>query len=141
MLDDLATARPGLSLNELISVLIVEDWGRVFDPRVGVTNPSMTSTIGAAVAAAVAAKGAPDSAVPAIVEAAVIATMDSVRHHSDAIQMPSGGKASSRTLRLRPDVDQKLGELAAHYGGLDRNSAVSLILTSSWRRSQTGGPR
>lgn len=135
MLQDLSAARPGLSLNELITVLIVETWDQVFRPSPTVS----TSTISAAVAAAVTAQGAPSESVSTIVEAALNASLVSLRSPRDTTLIPNAtGEASARTLRLRPEVDAKLGELARHYGGLDRNSTISLLLTLAWHRTSAG---
>ena len=135
MLQDLSEARPGLSLNELITVLIVETWNRVFQP---VASLPSSSTIGVAVAAAVAAKDAPSSTVPSIVEAVLAASVTPLRHPRDTTPIPDSAvqqKNSARTLRLRSEVDSKLGDLSGHYGGLDRNSTISLVLTSAWRQT------
>ena len=104
MLRELGALQPGLSLNQLISMLIVEAWTRKDE---------------------------------------VLSEED--RYHIDtkvvSDRYPGGiyvvsecRDRSARTLRLRREVDEKLGALAVRYGGLDRNSTVSVILTSAWER-------
>jgi len=106
-LHQLAVARGGLSLNAVISLVIAEDWSRVFRPSTEILVEQVSSLVGAAMVAS--------------------------RHLSDTALIPDGRRVA-RTLRLTPEVDRKLGELAAHYGGLDRTSTVALLVASAWRR-------
>lgn len=108
-LHQLAAARGDLSLNAVVSLAIAEEWSRVFRPSTEILAEQMSALVGAAMAA--------------------------TRYPLDTMRTPLvDEKRSSRTLRLTPDIDRKLGELAAHYGGLDRNSTVAMIIASAWRR-------
>lgn len=108
-LHQLAAARGDLSLNAVVSLAIAEEWSRVFRPSTEILAEQMSALVGAAMAA--------------------------TRYPSDTTYVPNDdGRRSSRTLRLTPDIDRKLGELATHYGELDRNSTVAMIIASAWRR-------
>lgn len=107
-LQQLARARGGLSLNAVVIILIAEEWSRVFRPSTEILVEQVSSLVGAAVAA--------------------------FRSQPDTISIPNEGKRVARTLRLSREVDHKLGELAIHYGGLDRTSTIALVVASAWRR-------
>lgn len=109
-LHQLAVARGDLSLNAVVSLAIAEEWTRAFHPSTEMLADQVSALVGAAMASA--------------------------RYLTDTIKIPNEGvKRSSRTLRLTPGVDKKLGELATHYGGIDRNSTVAIVITSAWRRA------
>lgn len=108
-LRQLATARGDVSLNAVISLAISEEWARVFRPSTEMVAEQVSALVGAAMAAN--------------------------RHPKDTNWIPdTTRKRSARTLRLTHEIDRKLGELAAHYGGLDRNSTIAIIIASTWRR-------
>ena len=109
-LHQLAAARGDLSLNAVVALAITEEWSLIFRPSTEMVAEQLSAMVGAALA--------------------------SPRHPTDTIQIPTGdSKRSSRTLRLSLEVDQKLGELATHYGGLDRNSTIAVIIAAAWRRA------
>lgn len=68
------------------------------------------------------------------VSSLVGAAVAAFRSQPDTILVPNEGKRVARTLRLSLEVDRKLGELATHYGGLDRTSTIALVVASAWRR-------
>lgn len=107
-LHQLAAIRGDISANAIVSLLIAEEWARVFRPSTEILVEQVSSLVEAAVAA--------------------------IRHPLDTNQVPNEAVRVARTLRMTPEVDKKLGDLASHYGGLDRNSTISMLIVNAWRR-------
>lgn len=113
-LHQLAAARGDISVNAVVSLLISEEWLRVFRPSTEILVEQVSSLVGAAMAA--------------------------TRNPSDTTQVPTSVDRVARTLRMTSAVDKKLGEIAAHYGGLDRTSTIALLVVNAWRRDCTATP-
>jgi len=79
-LHQLAVARGGLSLNAVISLVIAEEWSRVFRPSTEILVEQVSSLVGAAMVA--------------------------FRHLSDTVLIPDGRRVA-RTLRT-PEIDREL---------------------------------
>lgn len=108
-LRELALARGDISLTAAVSLAICEEWDRIFRP----SNESIAEQV----------------------QRMMSAGQSSAGSLSDTTSPSSDAKRSSRTLRLAPEVDTKLGELAQHQGGLDRNSTITVVIVSAWRRA------
>ncbi len=107
-LRQLALACGGISLTAAVSHAICAEWDRVFKP----STENVVDQVQRLIADSASPRALPDTVTPS----------------ADA-------KRSSRTLRLNLDVDTKLGELAQHQGGLDRNSTITVVIVSAWRRA------
>lgn len=113
-LHQIAAARGDISVNAVVSLLISEEWSRVFRPSTEILVEQVSSLVGAALAA--------------------------TRNLPDTTKVPTSADRVARTLRMTPEVDRKLVEVAAHYGGLDRTSTIALLVVNAWRRDCTATP-